>query len=219
MPKRQLSGTVRVILAVLAVAFATIGLLPLRARINTATVALVQLLVVVLVATSLRRRAAITASILAALSFNFFFLPPYYTLSIYEVQDWIAMLVFLVVAVMVGHLSAMSNRRRAEAECLYQELEDAFEKASQAEALKRSEKLKSNLLGTVTNEFRAPLASMKAAATMLLEDSHLETRLDRRGRGELLAIINEETDRIDSLVGSMVEQAHSEAAKARPRKA
>src|SRR5262249_47215994 len=107
--KRELSGLLRILLAVLAVAFATIGLLPLRDQVNTTTVALVQLLVVVLVATFLRRRAAITASILGALSFNFFFLPPYYTLSISEAQDWVALFVFLAVALMVGHLSAMSN--------------------------------------------------------------------------------------------------------------
>jgi len=199
---------------VLAIALVTVGLLPLRDSINTATVALIQLLVVVLVATFLRRRAAITASVLAALSFNFFFLPPYYTLSIYTAQDWVAMLVFLAVALMVGHLSAMSNRRRVEAERLYKELEDAFEKASHTEALKRSEKLKTSLLDAVTHDFRTPLTSIKASATMLIEDRHLaknERTLDSHSRGELLDVINEETDKLNTFVESMVELARFEA--------
>jgi len=189
-------------------------LLPIRQSVNSTTIALVELLVVVLIATVFERQAALFASLLAAFSFNFFFLPPYYAITISEPQNWVSLFVFLAVAITVGHLSAMSNRRRAEAERLYGELEDAFEKASEAEALKRSEKLKTALLDAVTHDFRTPLTSTKAAVTMLIDENQLsgsERTLDRHGRGELLEVINEETDRLNTFVESMVELARFQA--------
>ena len=203
-----------VLVSVLAIALITIVLLPLRQEVNSTTIALTQLLVVVAIATVFEREAALVASLLAALSFNFFFLEPYYTLTIAEPENLVALLVFLAVAITVGHLSATSNRRRAEAERLYQELEDAFEKASHAEALKRSEKLKTSLLDAVTHDFRTPLTSIKASVTMLIEDRQLgksERTLDSRGRNELLEVINEEADKLNTFVESMVELARFQA--------
>ena len=208
---RHSSGSAGIFVAIIAIGVVTALMLPFRGTINSTTVALLQLFVIVLVATIYERYAALTASLVAALSFNFFFLEPYYTLAIADPQNWIDFFVFLAVALIVGHLSETSNRRRAEAERLYHELQDAFERTSEIEGLKRSENLKTKLLESVTNEFRTPLTSMKASATMLIEDSQLGSTLDRRGRGELLEIINEETDRLNSLVESMVEQVRSEA--------
>src|SRR5262245_41997793 len=135
---RRLIG---IVVAIVAVTLSVVILVPLRDTVNATTIATIQLLIVVLVATFFQRWAALTASILAALAFNYFFLPPYYTLTIAEEHNWIALFVFLAVAITVGHLSATASKRRAEAERLYNELEDAFETASEAEALRRSEKL------------------------------------------------------------------------------
>lgn len=211
---KYLSGILGIFAAILAIALTTTLLLPLRETVNSTTIALVQLLVIVLVATIFKRWAALTASILAAFSFNFFFLPPYYTLTIAEPQNWVSLFVFLAVAITVGHLSATSNRRRVVAERLYKELEEAFEVASEAEALRRSEKLKTSLLDAVTHDFRTPLTSMKASVTMLIEDEQLDRRektLDSHGRGELLEVINEETDKLNTFVESMVELARIQA--------
>jgi len=204
------SRLVAVGVAVVSVAISTAALLPVKERINSTTIAVIQLLAVVLVATFFQRWAALTASILAALSFNYFFLPPYYTLAIAEPENWVALIIFLAVAITVGHLSATSNRRRSEAERLYGELEDAFEKASEAEALRRSEKLKTSLLDAVTHDFRTPLTSIKASVTMLIENNQLprdERTLDQHSRGELLQVIDEESDRLNTFVESMVELA------------
>jgi two-component system sensor histidine kinase KdpD len=214
MPRKRRTPTSRqvkgIFVAIAATILITGGLYMLRPDVNPTTVALIYLLTVVLVATFFQRRAALTASVLSAAALNYFFLPPYYTFSIAEAQNWIALLVFLAVAMTVGHLSATSNRRREEAERLYKELEDAFEKASEAEALRRSEKLKTSLLDAVTHDFRTPLTSIKAAVTAMIEDLVLakeERKLDRQNRGELLEVINEETDRLNTFVGSMVELA------------
>jgi K+-sensing histidine kinase KdpD len=141
------------------------------------TVALALLLVVLIIATIYGSRPALFASLLGVLCFNFFFLPPFYTFTISESQNWIAFGAFLVTAIIAGQLSsyarqraAESEERRKEIERLYNELQAAFEQASQTEALRRSEQLKSSLLDAVTHDLRTPLTSIKASATTLLED-------------------------------------------------
>jgi K+-sensing histidine kinase KdpD len=101
-------------------------------------------------------------------------------------------------------------RGREEIERLYSELQGAFEKAAEAEAIERSEKLKSSLLDAVTHDLRTPLTSIKAAATTLLEDKR-EKFLDGEGRKEFLDIINEETDRLNKFIEGIVGLAKVEA--------
>lgn len=205
--KRLLIG---ITVSVLVTGAVTATLLPLRETVNATTITLAYLLAVVVLAFIFESRVAVAASIMASLLLNFFFHQPYHTLTIDEPQNIVSLLVFLAVAITVGHLSATSNRRRAEAERLYTEIEQAFEKASEAEGVKRSEKLKGALLDAVTHDFRTPLTSIKASVTMLIESNEFgskTTKLDRHARGELLSVIEEETDRLNTFVESMVELA------------
>src|SRR6185295_7759531 len=155
-------------------------------------------------------RPALLASVLGMFCFNFFFLPPLYTLSIAYTQNWIALTVFFTTALAVGQLSARAKRRAEEAEAarreierLYRELQSAFERASQAEALKQSEKLKSALLDAVTHDLRTPLTSIKASITTLLDEVRGQSQeeqfvtLDSESRLEMMEVIDEETDRLN----------------------
>jgi two-component system sensor histidine kinase KdpD len=199
----------------------TIVLAPFREHINVTTVALTLLLVVLLIATLCGSRPALLASLLGVFCFNFFFLPPLYTLTIADPQNWIALFAFLAVAVTVGQLSATVKRRAEEAERLYRELQGAFEKASRAEAFRQGEKLKSALLDAVTHDLKTPLTSIKASVTMLIEEQEqdsIHVTLEREGRGDLLDVINEETDRLNTFVESMVEMARLEAGEMTWRK-
>jgi len=193
-----------------AISVAVALLLPLGESVNTTTVAIALMLIVVLIARFFEGVSGVIASFIAAISLNYFFLPPYRTLVISDPENWVALVVFLAIAATVGHLSATSNKRRAQAEQFYKELEDAFETASEAEALRRSEKLKTALLDAVTHDFRTPLTSVKASVTALIDDNQLpktERTLDQHSRGELLQVINEESDRLNTFVDSMVELA------------
>ena len=186
-------------------------------RVSTTTVALVLLLVILFSASFFGRNPALVASLAAMLSFNYFFLPPYGTWHIADSTNWVAWIAFILTAVTAGELSAYARRRADEAtrgkleiERLYSELQSAFEQASQAEALRQSEKLKSSLLDAVTHDLRTPLTSIKASVTTLLEDKK-EKLLDEEGRVEFLDIINEETDRLNEFIESMVGLAKIEA--------
>lgn len=85
----------------------------------------------------------------------------------------------------------------------------AMEKLSQTEAARQSENLRAVLLDSVTHELRTPLTGIKAAVTGLLSDYNL----DETQRKELLTVINEETDRLDRLVGEATEMAQLDAHK------
>ena len=209
---------------VLAIAAVTGGLKLFGPHVNSTTVALGLLLVVLLVATGWGARPAVIASLLGVMCFNFFYLPPVGRWTIDDPENWVALFVFLVTAVTAGQLSAHANRRaeeadagRREIERLYTELRDAFERASQAEALKQSERLKSALLDAVTHDLRTPLTSIKASVTTLIDDFRSKAcggesiTLDEEGRGEMLDVIDEETDRLNRFVEGLVEMARIEA--------
>lgn len=210
------------VFALLGLTFLTAIMSALKFHINPITVALIFLLFVLFLATFFGSKPALFASVLAMLCFNYFFLPPIGTFTISDTENLIALFAFLVVAITAGQLSAKAKNRAEEAERLYRELQDAFEKASLAEALKQSEKLKSALLDAVTHDLRTPLTSIKASITMLIEEHEQDSihlTLEREGRGELLEVINEETDRLNDFVQSMVELARLEAGEFHLRKA
>lgn len=85
----------------------------------------------------------------------------------------------------------------------------AVEKLSHAEAKRESEELRSALLDAVTHEFRTPLTSIKAAASTLASSVHL----DDEGRRDLIAVVEEESDRLNRLVGEAAEMAQLDAQK------
>ena len=85
----------------------------------------------------------------------------------------------------------------------------AIERARALEALSKNraeqehERLRTALLDSVTHEFRTPLTSIKASVTTLLSGGDL----DDSGRRDLLSVIDEETDRLNRLVGEAAEMA------------
>jgi two-component system sensor histidine kinase KdpD len=77
------------------------------------------------------------------------------------------------------------------------------EKLTKAEAARESDRLRSVLLDAVTHEFRTPLTAIKASAETLLSDIGLQPAQ----RQELLVVINEESDRLNRLIGEATEMA------------
>ena len=89
----------------------------------------------------------------------------------------------------------------------------AIERARALEALSKNraeqehERLRTALLDSVTHEFRTPLTAIKASVTTLLSVASLE----EQGRRDLLTVIDEETDRLNRLVGQASEMAQLDA--------
>lgn len=159
------------------------------------------------------RGPALTTSFLTLVALNYFFIPPLHTFNITHPQNWAAFAVFTMCALLVGELSALAKKKAEEAEArrlkieeLYRDLQDAFEQASQAETLRRSEKLKTALLDAVTHDLRTPLTSIKASVTALLDEAEITSEADR----EFLQVINEEADRLNRFVEEMMSLAKIE---------
>ena len=295
-------------------------------HVNYATVGFGFLLAVLFISANWGLRYAIFTAILATVAYNYFFLPPLFRFIIADPQNWIALLAFLVTAVVASQLSERARRstlsaegRRREFEKLYalsQQLwltENSFEllnlipksildsfgvsgaaifvegkqeayffdgasrrlfpldqlkaisdrgepvldrehricyvplrmgmrsagslavsgcdlsresleaigslvaisierantveKLTKSEAARENDRLRSVLLDSVTHEFRTPLTSIKASAETLLS----ETKLDKPQREDLLQVINEESDRLNRLVGEAAEVAQLDA--------
>jgi len=288
-------------------------------NVNPTAIALLFLIAVLLASAYWGLRYAVVLSMVATAAFNFFFLPPLYTFTIADPQNWIALLAFLVTALVAGNLSERvrreaedAKRRRREVERLYalsqqllttenlvsllnmlpkivtdtftvsgaalfvtdraavyrsgpdvvfdeetlrsvaargelvmqeegpsyvslrvgvktvgalavvggnvsrESLEAigslaglAIERARAVDqvtihrAAQESERLRTALLDSVTHEFRTPLTSIKASVTSLLAPGSL----DGDQRTELLTVIDEETDRLNRLVGEASEMA------------
>src|SRR6267378_3598035 len=211
-------------LAVAGIIIVTVSLKLLDGNINATTVALALLVVVLFVATAFGSGPAVVASLVGGVCFNYFFLPPVGTLNIADPHNWIALLAFLITAITAGQLSARAKRRAEEAyaaqqevERLYHELQDSFERSSQAKALKQSERLKSALLDAVTHDLRTPLTSIKASVTTLLNEprsangNDAGALLGNEGRKELLQIIDEEADRLDRFIEGLTKLARIDA--------
>lgn len=78
----------------------------------------------------------------------------------------------------------------------------AEEAATRAEATRQNEQLKATLLDALAHEFKTPLTSIKAAATTLLSRNKLDSI-----EHEMLSVVDEESDHLNSLVSEAIELA------------
>ena len=110
-------------------------------------------------------------------------------------------------AVVGGNLSTESLEAIGSLVAIAIERAGTVEKLAHSEAGRESERLRSILLDSVTHDFRTPLTAIKASAQALLGDA----ALDDTARKELLTVINEESDRLDRLVGEAAQMAQLDA--------
>lgn len=80
--------------------------------------------------------------------------------------------------------------------------------AARATALEEANKLRTALLNAVSHDLRTPLASIKAAATSLLDPG---VQLPAAATRELLVTVREQTDRLDRLVGNLLDMSRLQA--------
>ena len=83
----------------------------------------------------------------------------------------------------------------------------AIEASARLEASRESERLRAALIDSLTHELRTPLTAIRAAATTLTQDQGLDDPL----RKELATVVDEESARLDALIGEAVEMAEIDA--------
>lgn len=207
------------VVALVCITAITIVFTTFQSTLDATINALVLLIVVLFVATVWGSWPALLASVLGVLSFDLVQRPFHESRG--SNPDWFVLVALLVTAVTAGQLSAYAKRRTREAvsgkkeiEELYGQLRTSFERSTHAEAVKRSEQLKSSLLDAVTHNLRTPLTSIKAVATTLYNDlNELEKpeEIDVQYWRELLELTIEEANRLNRFVEGLVDLAQIEA--------
>ena len=166
----------------------------IRRYLEPTNIVMLYLMAVVFVAARWGRGPAILTSLLSVLSFDFFLIPPYFTLTVGDVQYVFTFLGLLTVGLVVS-------------EFMVQTREQAM-KAKQLELLRATEKLQKALLSSISHDLRTPLASITGSLSTLLEDA---PSLDEKTRRELLEDAFEESDRLNRIVGNLLDMTRVEA--------
>ena len=90
--------------AFLLAAVTTLVLLPEREFLGSQIVVLLFLLPVLLSVYFLGLASAIVSAVVSFLCLNYYFVPPYYSLLVHKAQDYVTLLVFLLIAVFTSQL-------------------------------------------------------------------------------------------------------------------
>src|SRR5205085_8372201 len=85
----------------------------------------------------------------------------------------------------------------------------------QVEVLQRTDALRAALLSSVSHDLRTPLASIKAAASSLLQE---DVQWDEETRRSFTLAIEREADRLNRLVGNLLDMSRIEGGALKPEK-
>ena len=207
----------------LAVAAVTGVIFGLRVYVPVLSLGALYVFAVLPVAIAFGLVYAVVVSIASMLAFNFFFLEPVHTFTLADSRNWFALAVFVVTAIVVSELAARSRRRAyetaqlaQETTALLEERERLAQEALEAEALRRADVIKTALLRAVSHDLRTPLMAISTSASALARP---DLSIADADRAELLATILSASDRLDHLVGNLLDLSRLEAGAALPEPA
>jgi len=94
--------------------------------VNATTAALAYLVAILFIAARWGLVESITASVVAVLCFNFYFLPPIGTFTIADPQNWVALFAFLATSITASRFSMQAKKRAQEALDSQREMERLY---------------------------------------------------------------------------------------------
>ncbi|MEA2599990.1 MAG: two-component system, OmpR family, sensor histidine kinase KdpD [Acidobacteriota bacterium] len=126
---RERSGAGRRLAPWLALPFATalVTVLAHAAGANATTAGFLYLLLVLGLATWGGWAVGAVASVASMACFNFFFFPPFGTLTVHDPANWVALITFLVASTVASRLVATARRRAEEAQSRRREVEILYD--------------------------------------------------------------------------------------------
>ena len=158
-----------------------------KKNLEPANLVMLYLLAVVIVAIRWGQGPAIATSILGVISFDFFLVPPYLTLSVDRIQYVFTFTGLLIVGLVISRLASKTREQVIQ---------------------RQTEKLQTALLSSISHDLRTPLVSITGALTSLLDDN---SNLNDGARKELLETAREESGRLNRLVGNLLDMTRMEA--------
>jgi two-component system sensor histidine kinase KdpD len=172
--------------------------------INPTNLVMLYLLAVVIVALRWGLGPAIFTALTGVLAFDFFIVPPRLTFVVADTQYLLTFFGLLITGVVISTLAARARQRADEAV----ERAQLMDRAREAEVLRATEKLQSALLNSISHDLRTPLATITGAISSLRDP---EVQVDETTRGELVADIAAEADRLNRIVGNLLDMSRVEA--------
>ena len=154
----------RLALVAALIGLTTVVLRLAQAGLNTPIVALLFLVPVVLSTTLGGLGLGIATSVAAFLAFNYFFIPPYYTLFIHQTEDVLALVVFLVVAIVVSELVGRAQASLAQAQARERETTQLYELSTALVGLREAEAIARVLAERVRDSFDARRVEVEVQA-------------------------------------------------------
>src|SRR5712672_3136183 len=124
--QRFLGGRIAGVAVSLAVVAGIIAFYRHVLHVNQTTVALTFLLAILAVSAVWGMAVSVFMSVVAMLTFNYFFLPPVVTFTIADPQNWVALGAFLVTSIMGSQLSARIRKEADEAHGRRREMERLY---------------------------------------------------------------------------------------------
>jgi K+-sensing histidine kinase KdpD len=208
-----------------AVIAGTLIVYPLKSVAPVVSLGVVYLPAILLISIFWGLRLGLLASVASAVAFNYFQLPPLHRLAIADEENWIALIAFVIVAAISSTVAGLARaqaleaeRRREQADRALAELAALAEERDrmqaemvEAEALRRSDELKTALLRSISHDLRTPLTSIIASGAALGSPT---TTSDERQ--ELSAAVVSEGGRLSRLVENLLDMSRLEAGKAQP---
>lgn len=131
--------------AVFGIGAATGGFWFARAYLDKGQASLLYLPVVLACAVRFGFGPAVAGAGLSFLCWNFFFLPPFYTLVVADPRDWLSLLIFLLAAVTTAQLAARAREQTRQAQAREAEIATLFEASETLSREVRADRLLSTL--------------------------------------------------------------------------
>jgi two-component system sensor histidine kinase KdpD len=162
---------------------------------------MINLLPVIAISTQFGFGPSLFAAALSAVCFDYFFIPPVFSLAPSDLKSLVTLLVMVIVATVISGLAERARRQHRAAQARDVQIE--------------TERLRNSLLSAVSHDLRTPLATIFGAGTELLEDG---ADLAPEAREGLVQAIVEEAAHLDQLVTNLLEVARLEGGPINIRK-
>ncbi len=187
MDKRILNNRIYpYLISVGLVVFMTLAGELVKRRLEPTNIVMFYLLAVVIVAIRWGQGAAIVASVLSVLAFDFFLVPPYLTFNVHDVEYLFTFVGFLVVGIIISTLASKARDQIIQ---------------------RQTERLHSALLNSISHDLKTPLVSITGALSTLLER---DSKLDPKHISALLATAHGESERLNHIVNNLLDMTRTE---------
>lgn len=172
---------------------------PFTEFIGYRSVALILLFSISILSLVLPPKPVLLGALLSALIWDFFFIPPFFTLYISNTEDALMLLMYFVIVI----VNTVFTSRIKHLQALAQQKED------RVNALK----LYDTLFQSISHELRTPIATILGASDSLIENP----QISRNNQVQLYQEINGASVRLNNLVSSLLNMSRLDSGSMKPK--